>query len=74
METRVQTGPSGGEEALASVDLMTIRKWEHRMIRWMDAYREGKGTKEAQIQVKKFGSHKQTSHRRVYETVARAFD
>ena len=26
------------------------------MIRWMDAYRDGKGTKEAQIQVKKFGS------------------
>ena len=22
---------------------------------WMDAYRDGKGTKEAQIQVKKFG-------------------
>ena len=44
------------------------------MIRWMDAYREWKGTKEAQIQVKKFGSRKQTSHRRVYETVAQAFD
>ena len=45
----------------------------------MDAYRDGclqgwKGTKEAQIQVKKFGSCKQTSHRQVYETVARAFD
>jgi hypothetical protein len=24
--------------ALASVQLSTIRKWEHRMIRWMDAY------------------------------------
>ena len=44
------------------------------MIRWMDAYREGKGTKEAQIQVKKSGSRKQMSHHRVYETVARAFD
>jgi hypothetical protein len=61
-------------DALASVDLMTIRKWEHQMIRWMDAYREGKGTKEAQIQVKKFGSRKQTSHHRVYEAVAQAFD
>ena len=28
------------------------------MIRWMDAYRDGKGTKEAQIQVKKFSSRK----------------
>jgi hypothetical protein len=61
-------------DALASVDLMTIRKWEHWMIRWMDAYREGKGTKEAQIQVKKFGSHKQTSHCQVYKMVARVFD
>src|SRR5277367_5156603 len=31
-------------DALASVDLTTIWKWEHRMIRWMDAYMEGKGT------------------------------
>ena len=61
-------------DAMDSINILTIRKWEHRMIRWMDAYRDGKGTKEAQIQVKKFGSRKQTSHRRVYETVARAFD
>ncbi len=61
-------------DAMDSVDVLTIRKWEHRMIRWMSAYRDGKGTKEAQIQVKKFGSSKQTSHRRVPETVARAFD
>ena len=61
-------------DALASVDLTTIRKWEHQMIRWMDAYRAGKGTKEAQIQVKRFGTCKQTSHRRVYESVARVFD
>ena len=61
-------------DAMDSINILTIRKWEHHMIRWMDAYRDGKGTKEAQIQVKKFGSRKQTSHRRVYETVARAFD
>ena len=61
-------------DAMASIDVLTIWKWEHRMIRWMDAYREGKGTKEAQIQVKKFGSHKQSSHRRVYESVAKVFD
>ena len=61
-------------DAMASVNILTIRKWEHCMIQWMEAYRDGRGTKEAQIQVKKFGSCKQTSHRRVYETVARAFD
>ena len=30
-------------KALESVQLSTIRKWEHHMIQWMDAYREGKG-------------------------------
>ena len=44
------------------------------MICWMDGYRDGKGTKEAQMQVKKFGSRKQSSHHRVYETVAHTFD
>ena len=61
-------------DAMASVDVLTIRKWEHCMIGWMDAYQEGKGTKEAQIQVKKFGSHKQSPHCRVYETVGCVFD
>jgi hypothetical protein len=42
---------------MALVDVLTIRKWEHRMIQWMDAYQEGKGTKEAQV-LKKFGSRK----------------
>ena len=59
---------------MASVDVLTIQKWEHRMIWWMDAYREGKGTKEAQIQVKKFGNHKQSSHCWVYESVAKVFE
>ena len=44
------------------------------MIRWMEAYREGKSAKEAQLQVKKFSSRKYTSHRQVPETVARLFD
>ena len=61
-------------DAMHSVDVLTIWKWEHHMICWMDAYREGKGTKEAQIQVKKFGSHKQSSHCQVPETVACVFD
>ena len=37
------------------------------MFRWMDAYKEGKGTKEAHIQVKKFGTYKQKSHWQVGE-------
>jgi hypothetical protein len=60
-------------DALKLVDVLTIQKWEHQMIR-LDAYREQKGTKEAQIQVKKFGTRKQKSHRWVGEMVARVFD
>jgi hypothetical protein len=61
-------------KALASVELSTIWKWEHHMIQWMEAYREGKGAKEAQIQVKKFSSREQSSHRRIPEYIAQAFD
>jgi hypothetical protein len=60
--------------ALASVPIETIRKWEHRMIRWMEAYQTGLGAKEAQIQVKKFSSRCYTSHRRIPESVAAQFD
>ena len=42
-------------KALESVQLSTIRKWEHRMIWWMEAYRNGKSAKDAQIDVKKYG-------------------
>jgi hypothetical protein len=38
-------------KALASIPLQTIRRWEYRMYRWMEAYRSGLGTKNAQIQV-----------------------
>lgn len=51
--------------ALATVQLQTIRKWEHRVLRWMDAYRSGLSTKDAQVQVKQFSSTKYKSHRRV---------
>ena len=61
-------------KALASVDVATIWRWEHHMIQWMDAYREGKGTKEAQQQVKDFSSCKYTSHHCIPETVAQVFD
>lgn len=42
--------------ALASVSRTIIRKWEHRMIRWMDAYRSDLGPKEAQRFVRAFSS------------------
>jgi hypothetical protein len=47
---------------LASVPLQTIRRWEHRMYRWMEAYRSGLGTKNAQIQVRKFSSKITQTH------------
>jgi hypothetical protein len=60
--------------ALASVSVSTIRKWEHRMIRWMEAYEGGLSAKNAQIQVKKFSSRQYKSHRRVPEAVAALLD
>ena len=61
-------------KALESVLLDTIRKWEHRMHQWMAAYREGLGTREAQMKVKAFSSTKYKSHRRIPESVAAAMD
>lgn len=60
--------------ALASVSLNTIRRWEHRVQRWMEAYRSGLSTKDAQMRVKQFSSTKYKSHRRVPEMLARTFD
>jgi len=37
-----------------AVALNTVRKWEHRMYRWMDAYRGGLSARDAQIKVKAF--------------------
>ncbi|KAH9913281.1 uncharacterized protein B0H18DRAFT_888533, partial [Fomitopsis serialis] len=61
-------------KAMASVDIKTIRRWEHRTVRWTEAYRSGLGVKEAQFEVKRFSSKRYTSHRRVPETLARQFD
>jgi hypothetical protein len=61
-------------KALASIQLSTIQLWEHRMYRWMEAYRSGLGTSEAQLQVKQFGSRKYKSHRCIPDMVARALD
>ena len=33
---------------------LTIQKWEHWMIQWMEAYRDGKSAKDAQFDVKKY--------------------
>ncbi len=61
-------------KALESVDLITIRRWEHRMIRWMDAYRDGLGAKDAQFRVKAYSSRMYSSHRHIPEAVAQSFD
>ncbi|KAF8159193.1 hypothetical protein B0H34DRAFT_655343 [Crassisporium funariophilum] len=61
-------------KALESVALETIRRWEHRMHRWTDAYRSGLTARDVQLKVKEFSSKKYTSHCRVPETLARMFD
>ncbi|KAJ4475283.1 hypothetical protein C8J55DRAFT_536848 [Lentinula edodes] len=61
-------------KALESVAVATIRRWEHRMQRWMEAYRQGMDAQSAQLHVRQFSSRKYTSHRRIPEAVARAFD
>ena len=60
--------------ALESVSVETIRKWEHRMWRWVDAYDGGMGARDAQLHVQKFSSRKYKSHRQVPEGVAAQLD
>ena len=50
-------------KALASAKLSTIWFWEQWIYRWIDAYRSGLGTADAQVQVQKFSSTKYKSHR-----------
>ncbi|KAG1762082.1 hypothetical protein EDD22DRAFT_778846 [Suillus occidentalis] len=61
-------------KALDSVGINTIRKWEHRMKRWMEAYESGLGAKDAQFKVKAFSSRTYKSHRRIPEAVACQLD
>ena len=61
-------------QALSSVELATIQRWEHRMHRWMGAYHEGLGTRDANAKVKAFSSTKYKSHRQIPETLASTFD
>src|SRR6267378_3454591 len=49
------------------VKIATIRRWYHRMMRWVDAYETGAGTVTAQQQVQEFSSKKLKSHRRAPE-------
>jgi hypothetical protein len=62
------------DDALRSVDLMTIRKWERRTYRWLGAYRQGLDCKDAQLQVKKFSSRQYKSHRRVGDRMGDVMD
>ena len=52
-------------EGQAAVKIVTIRRWFHRMLRWMDAYEEGFGAVDAGETVRKFSSKTYTSHRRI---------
>ena len=61
-------------KALASVAVETIRKWEHRMWRWLEAYDNGLAAREAQLHVQKFSSRRYKSHRRVPESLGAQLD
>ncbi|RPD61169.1 hypothetical protein L226DRAFT_451296 [Lentinus tigrinus ALCF2SS1-7] len=61
-------------KALQSVPVELIRKWEHRSWRFIDAYAEGLGARDAQTKVKQFSSRTYKSHRRIPEQLARAMD
>lgn len=62
------------ESALASVTVETIRKWEHRMWRWIEAYSEGLSCKDAQMKVRQYSSTRYKSHRRVPEGLSQILD
>ena len=49
-------------KALKSVAVETIRKWEHRMWHWLEAYDDGLAAREAQLHVQKFSSQRYKSH------------
>ncbi|KAF7305003.1 hypothetical protein MKEN_01215100 [Mycena kentingensis (nom. inval.)] len=49
-------------KAMASVSVQLIRKWKHRVWRFIDAYKDGLGATDAQRKVKEFSSRKYKSH------------
>ena len=70
-------GYTGGVNVCLDLELEEGRDGsddEHRMFWWIEAYRSGLGTWEAQVQVQNFSSTKYKSHRRIPEDVASAFD
>jgi hypothetical protein len=61
-------------KALDLVPIQTICCWEHQLFHWMEAYRAGLGSVQAQLQVKTFSSRKYKSHRHIPENIATLFD
>ena len=61
-------------KALESVAVETIRKWEHRMWCWLEAYDHGLATHEAQLHVQKLSSRKCKSHWQVPEGLSTRLD
>ena len=65
-------------KGLDSAPIQAIRRWEHWLFCWVDAYWVGLGSVEAQLQVKTFssGSRQYKSHRRlgIPENIATLFD
>jgi len=61
-------------KAMAAVSVELIRKWEHRMWRYVEAYDGGLDAKEAQERVKQFSSKRFASHRRPSEQVGHLLD
>ena len=59
---------------MEAVAIETIRKWKLRIYRWIDAYRDGLSSCDAQFKVKQFSLKKYALHRRIPESLARQFD
>ncbi|KAH8928086.1 hypothetical protein BT69DRAFT_1185174, partial [Atractiella rhizophila] len=51
-------------EGMRSVPLSTIRKFEHRSHRWIQAYKEGKSAIDAEYQMKQYSSHRRVPEAR----------
>ncbi|CAK5282859.1 unnamed protein product [Mycena citricolor] len=61
-------------KAMASVSVELIPKWEHCAWRFIEAYSEGLGAKDAQRKVKEFSSRKYKSHQRIPKQLAASLD
>ena len=61
-------------KALESVTVGMIRKWEHCMWHWLDAYDDGLAACEAQLHVQRFSSQKYKSHQQVPEGLGTQLD